>query len=78
MPSLLNKLVAVLETAEASGNGAAREVLAELRERATTGETLLHDVVEEASDLVEAIETGDSEGAADVAARLAITLAEWE
>lgn len=78
MPSLLNRLIAVLEAAEAGGNGAAKEVLAELRERAATGETVLHDMIEEASDLVEAIETGDNDSAASVSARLAVTLAEWE
>lgn len=78
MPSLLNRLISVLEAAEASGNGAAKDVLNELRERATTGETVLHDMIEEASDLVEAVEVGDNGSAASVSARLAITLAEWE
>ena len=78
MPSLLGQLLSVLEAAEARGEVAASRVLTELRERAATGETILHDILEEASDLVEAIETGDASGASDVAARLAITLAEWE
>lgn len=78
MPSLLARLLAVLETAEASGNGAAGAVLTELRSRAATGETVLHDLLEEATDLVEAVETGDHASASSVVSRLGVTLAEWE